>query len=332
MSGGPAMTVVVMGYRNAQTIAGAVDSVVGQRCHEPFEIVVVTSGGDDSAGVVRQAHPDLTVIESASRMLPGAARNAGIDAARGAVVAFLAADCEAEPGWVQARLDAHRQGRPVVAGAMTAGPSGQRVGPVSFGSHLALYSYRLPGRPAGPVVAPDPAVHGLSYTRAALDRIGPFATDVLIGEDTAAATRLATAGTEIWFEPTVRTAHRGPTSVRELLASHRRRGVATARWAPEPMSRAAAAIRVPVAALATSADALRTAWRFSPSRRGRVVAAAPWVVAARAATAIGHYQVRVDLDRPGRGVRRRISWPAKPAKQPTPAPAPTSATTGTTRR
>src|SRR5205807_246568 len=76
--GDPVLTVVVMGYRNEATILRSIRSVVDQSSDDPFEIVVVTSGGDHSADLVAQAFPHLSVVDSSSRLFPGGARNAGI--------------------------------------------------------------------------------------------------------------------------------------------------------------------------------------------------------------------------------------------------------------
>ena len=297
MSSGPAITVVVMGYRNEATIVAAVTSVLGQETTDPVEVVVVTSGGDGSAALVRSAFPELALVESASRLLPGGARNAGVAAGRGDIVAFLAADCLAEPGWVQARLAAHRAGHPVVAGAMTSAPPHR---PSAVASHLALYCHRLPGRPAGPVHPTDPAAHGLSYDRPVLDRLGPFDPHVLVGEDTAAARRLGELGVPIWFEPRVRTAHRGPTGTRAMLAHHHRRGRVAARAAGPPArreSRLRTAMALPAATAVISAHTAAAAWRNGRGERTRLVVTLPWLVAAVAASLAGRYRERLRSDR-----------------------------------
>lgn len=283
----PAMTVVVMGYRNAVTIASAVASVVAQASPEPFEVVVVTSGGDGSGDVVRNRFPDLVVFESAVRLLPGAARNAGIGLATGDVVAFLAADCLAEPNWIAARLAAHRAGHPVVAGAMTVAPPRR---PSAWALHFDLFGARLVGRAAGPVRPPDPATHGLSLARDVLDRMGPFDPDRLIGEDTEAAQRLADLGVPIWFEPRVRTAHRGPQTARALLTDRYRRGRAAAQasgLSPPPISRGRAVYAVPMRWARGMEHTVRTCWRNGSGERGRLVVALPWLAAGRAAGLAG---------------------------------------------
>src|SRR5690606_13741993 len=74
----PALTVVVMGYRNQETIGEALTSLVEQDSPEPFEVVVVTSGGGRSAAVARETAPGIQVVDSPTRLMPGGARNAGV--------------------------------------------------------------------------------------------------------------------------------------------------------------------------------------------------------------------------------------------------------------
>lgn len=229
----PALTVVVMGYLNGDTILAAVDSVLTQEASEPFEVVVVTSGDDGSAELVRSRHLGVQVVASPERLLPGGARNAGLAASAGEFIAFLAADCVAMPGWVEGRLRRHRAGAGVVAASMTnAGPPGR----AAWAHMYLLFSGRLPGRPGGPVTYPDSAAHGLSYSRSVLNQLGAFEDRVLIGEDTQAARRLAELGVVPWFEPAVVIGHTGPAGLAELFVDMRRRGAAAAGARGESLS------------------------------------------------------------------------------------------------
>ena len=284
------MTVVVMGYCDRRTIVDAVASVLAQRSPEPFDVVVVTSGRDGSGDAVRAAFGDVTVVESDARLLPGGTRNVGVRATTAELVAFLAADCLAEPGWVAARLAAHRAGHPVVAGAMTTAAP-QR--PSAWALHFDLYGARLPGRAEGPLLPGDPAAHGLSFARVVLDRVGPFDEHTRVGEDTDIARRLAPLGVPIWFAPRVRTAHRGPTSTRALLAERYRRGAMAARNdgvsapAASPMRLLAA---LPARWVRRVTSAVATGWRYGRGERLRLLAALPWLAAGRAAGLAGWYR------------------------------------------
>lgn len=288
----PAISVVVMGYRNEATIVDAVASLVGQEASEPFEVVVVTSGGDRSGDRVRAAFGHVRVVESPVRLMPGGARNAGVTATTGGVVAFLAADCLAEPGWIEARLAAHRAGHAVVAGAMTAAPPPR---PAAWGSHFALFCHRLPGQGSGPIDPNDAVAHGLSFDRAVLDRLGPFDADRRVAEDTLAAHRLGEMGVGLWLAAGVRTAHHGPGNAWALAVDHFRRGDRAVRTADavRPLSAARALFGYPVTVVLIARSIATIAWRNGRGERARLVVSVPWLVLAVAAGQAGRYRARL---------------------------------------
>jgi glycosyltransferase involved in cell wall biosynthesis len=287
-----------MGYRDAPTIVRATRSVVEQAAAD-VEIVVVTSGGDDSAARVRAAFPDLPVVEAPTRLLPGGARNAGVEATRGAVVAFLAADCAAEPGWVAARRTLHAAGHPVVASAVT---NGERRHPAAWAFHFGVFRPRLGGRAAGPVSALDPAAHGCSFDRAVLERLGPFDEAVEIGEDTIAVRALDALGVPVWFEPTVRTMHWGPHTMIDLVRDRYRRGCARGRVSGPVADRWVSVVLV----WALMYRLVPGMWREAGSDRRWVILSLPWMVAGNAAFLVG-------FQRAGRRLRGPAPIPTRPA-------------------
>lgn len=214
------MSVVVMGYRNASTIVDAVRSVVEQI--EPgVDVVVVTSGPEHGTDAVRAACPEVAIHAVSDRLMPGGARNRGLAASAGEVVAFLAADCLAMPGWVSGRRQAHAAGRRVVAGSVIG--AGRRT-PWAVASWLIGYSNRLPGLPSEYVGPESARRHSLSIDRALLVELGGFNEHVRLGEDTALADAILERGIPIWFEASVRLAHRGPDGPVRLLRDEFRRG------------------------------------------------------------------------------------------------------------
>ncbi len=281
------MSVVVMGYRNEATAVAAVRSLVDQVGSQPVELVFVTSGGDRSAELVRSYYPDMTLIESATRLLPGATRNAGVAATRGAIVAFLEADCVAEPGWLAGRIAAHRAGHRAVATAMTHRGPGR---PSAWAAHYVVFRARLPGRPSGPVTYPDPAAHGLSFDREVLELVGPFDEAMRIGEDTEAARRLRDVGIGAWFESDLRTAHWGPESFRAMLRDLYDRGD---RYAAADTSTdhvivlREAALFVP-RWLRRLRGIVLSAWRNGRGERWRILVSLPWIAIGTAAHLAGY--------------------------------------------
>ena len=191
----------------------AVQSLLVQSA--PAELVVVNSGGGDAEARLRAAGLIVPVVECADLLLPGATRNRGIAATKAPFLAFLAMDCLACPGWVAARVRAHKAGAKLVASSLL--PDRIRS-PIAWGSHLALHARRLPGTPAK-----EAALYGVSYARELFDQFGHFDERLRIGEDSEFNARTAVAGTPVWT-PEVCTVHRVPTSPLAFLLEQHERG------------------------------------------------------------------------------------------------------------
>lgn len=256
---GADLAVVVLAMGDAPELGPAIRSLQSQG--ERLEIVVVHSGASDA----RREAPglDVAVRRFAGRLLPGAARNAGIGATTAPFVAFLAADCLAEPGWAAARLAAHRAGAAAVASAVT-NPSPRNL--AAWISYVALFHRRMPRVPAAEALR-----YGASYARDLFARFGTFREDLRAGEDTDFHERLA-GEVEVVWEPRIRTAHRHPTSLARLVADQFRRGARSASaWAamggPRPVAVALDSIR-------RAPGGAAIAWRAAEPGERRWIAAA----------------------------------------------------------
>lgn len=99
---------VIIPARDAQaTLARAVASVRAQT-YTSVEVVVVDDASEDQGRACRECAPDRLVLRETSAG-PGAARNAGVAAANGSLLAFLDADDWWLPEKLQAYLE-HLQG------------------------------------------------------------------------------------------------------------------------------------------------------------------------------------------------------------------------------
>lgn len=268
---------VVMSYRCEPGLAEAVASLLDQG--EPVELVVVNSGGGRPREALERAGFEVPVVDRRERLYPGGARNLGVEATSAPFVAFLAADCLAEPGWVAGRLREHRRGAPAVAGPVT------NLHPDSAAARafqIFHYARRMPGTPAG-----QRLLYGLSYSREVLRAHGPFDEGLRTGEDTQVKERLKAAGVAIAWADDVRTAHRHPVRLRDLLREQASRG-GRALLALRALGRETTGLRVARYAVFDLPAKVGLCWRLAgPVERRGIVVAAPALGLAALAFASG---------------------------------------------
>ena len=105
------MISVVVPVRNGMPwIEEQIRALAAQRCDEPWEVVIADNGSTDGtlefARDWSASHDHFLVVDASG--LPGtsAARNAGVEVARGELLAFCDADDVVMAGWLQACADA----------------------------------------------------------------------------------------------------------------------------------------------------------------------------------------------------------------------------------
>lgn len=207
------LAVVVLAHGPSEPVLDAVASLHGQS--EAAELVLSHSGSGDGPRIVAERFPDVRVVSSERTRLPGAARNAGVAATSAPFVAFLAADCLARPGWVEARKRRHGGGAGAVASAMVPGGSASPT----LAAYVLQHSGRMPHRRLAPAHR-----FGVSYARALIERMGGFPEHLERCEDLAFNRSLLAAGEEVVWAPEVQTVHRYAEGVGPFLADAWHRG------------------------------------------------------------------------------------------------------------
>jgi glycosyltransferase involved in cell wall biosynthesis/GT2 family glycosyltransferase len=104
----PAISVVVCAYTfdRLAVMGEAIDSVRAQTL-PPHEIVLVIDHAPELLEEARRRWPDLEIVANRERQGLSGARNTGVAAASGEVVAFLDDDAVAAPDWLQRLADAY---------------------------------------------------------------------------------------------------------------------------------------------------------------------------------------------------------------------------------
>jgi peptidoglycan/xylan/chitin deacetylase (PgdA/CDA1 family)/glycosyltransferase involved in cell wall biosynthesis len=214
----PALSAIVISRDDEDVIERSVASVVEQRCEWPFEVIVVTSGSDRTADVVRENFPSMRLVELPDPALPGEARNAGLRVARGDYVSFPGSHVELPEGSLEARRQAHDLGYAMVTGSTLNGTRTK----AGWASYFLDHHTVLPNRPSTEL--PGAPAH-CSYNREALLEVGGFPEDLRAGEDTVVNKELADRGYVAYRAADVTLIHSSPCrTIWKLLSHHFVRG------------------------------------------------------------------------------------------------------------
>jgi len=221
---------VVVPMRNAATRIGELlDALEGQQGSPEFEVVLVDDGSEDGTPERVRARGGATRLLEGPQRGPAAARNRGLDEARGERIAFLGDDTLPEPDWL-ARHDAAWRRRGATSGVAVVGYTAwhPRLRPDRF-----LRFLNEEGLQFGYALIEDPEdvpfnffyTSNLSADRALLagerfDERFPYPA----WEDVELAYRLRRRGLRLVYEPAARVLHDHPTDFERFRLRQERAG------------------------------------------------------------------------------------------------------------
>jgi glycosyltransferase involved in cell wall biosynthesis len=213
----PRVSVVIPAYHSDETIAACLESLRGQTFRD-FDVIVVNSSQEPrTKQIVEGCFPEVRFEQAPARLLPHAARNAGVRHARGELLVFTDPDCVARADWLERLVAAVDAGHAVVCGAIDPGAWGW----VARGIHLCKYSFRLSGLRGGPCAVAGTA--NACCTREVWTAVGPFDGDRYAG-DGLFSWRAAARGWQPWFEPRAIVEHVFTGSLAALWTERLERG------------------------------------------------------------------------------------------------------------
>jgi O-antigen biosynthesis protein len=163
----PKISVVVCSHNGGRTLR---DCLEGLRAtdYPDFETIVVDDGSTDATPAIAQEYC-CRLVRTQNRGL-SSARNTGIEAARGEIVAFTDDDARPDPHWLRYLADAFRRGT-------EAGIGGPNIVPPSDG-WVAQCVAASPGGPAHVLLSDQEAEHipgcNMAFRKTALQAIDGF--------------------------------------------------------------------------------------------------------------------------------------------------------------
>lgn len=226
----PGVSVIVPVRNDARRLRRCLDALAAQSlARNAFEVIVVDNGStDDSARIARSCSGVRLLFEPA----PGsyAARNAGLEAAKGELVAFTDSDCIPEPDWLANLLAAAERhpGFGAIAGHVEFFRAGEAACEACFHfERLFLMDQQANARKGHCVTA-----NWLSPART-LREFGGFNGALQSGGDFELAGRLAGAGLKVIYAPRAVVRHPARRSTAEVEVKIRR--ITRGLWDYTPM-------------------------------------------------------------------------------------------------
>jgi len=225
------VSVIIASDRVTDLLEESLRSLTAQENPPPFE-VLVASGVEPASLAGKTFALHWVAVEDRN---PALRRNRAARLARGAILAFLDDDAEAEPGWLSAGaralercdvvggLDLLREGAPFAERL-----SDLLLATRGIGSGVPAHQ-RTPR--AGPVRSPhDLALCNLFAKREAFDPVGGFDETLgYVSEDTDFVRRAIGSGARVELDPAIRVRHRRRTFPAAYLAQRWRYRVKTGR-------------------------------------------------------------------------------------------------------
>ena len=216
----PRISIVVCAYNAAEHIEACLTSLEASDYPE-LEVIVCDDGSSDGTPEIARGFP-FKVLELAHRGL-SSARNEGISAATGEIVAFLDADAFCHPEWpYHLALSLEDEGV-----AASGGPNL----PVPGASMVERAVSEAPGGPVHVLLTDDRAEHvpgcNMAFRKDALLQVEGFdSVFTSAGDDVDVCWKILEAGHDIAFSPAAQVRHRRRDSVSGYLAQQKNYGKA----------------------------------------------------------------------------------------------------------
>jgi GT2 family glycosyltransferase len=219
----PKATVVVASYNGATSLETCL-AALGRLNYPDYEVILVDDGSTDDTPQIAQKFPAVRTIRQENMGL-SAARNRGVAAAAGEIIAFTDSDCRPEEDWLYYLVgDLLRTDHAGIGGHNLLPPDDSAIAAAVMAS---------PGGPAHVMLTDTEAEHipgcNMAFYKSVLDELGGF--DHVFrkaGDDVDICWRLQQRGYKIGFSPAGFVWHYRRSTVRAFLKQQNGYGEAEA--------------------------------------------------------------------------------------------------------
>jgi cellulose synthase/poly-beta-1,6-N-acetylglucosamine synthase-like glycosyltransferase len=211
----PRISVVVCSYNGSRTLSETLTALKNLD-YPDYEIIVVDDGSTDQTGIIAEEY-GVRLIRADHNGL-SEARNLGMNAATGEIVAYIDDDAYPDPHWLAYLASAFMRTNHVGIGGPNIAPPGDGV--------IAECVANAPGGPVHVLLSDDVAEHipgcNMAFRREQLVAIGGFDPRFRIaGDDVDICWRLQERGWTLGFAPTAVVWHHRRNSIRGYFKQQR---------------------------------------------------------------------------------------------------------------
>jgi glycosyltransferase involved in cell wall biosynthesis len=219
----PKVSVVVCAYNADRTIDTCLAALETVR-YPDYEVIVVNDGSTDGTLEICRKYPYIRLICQENKGL-SVARNVGLEAATGEIVAYTDADCDVDPDWITYLVHGFRITGQVAVGGPNLPPPEDALVP----SAVAV----SPGGPTHVLIDDLEAEHiagcNMAFKAEVLRELGGFDAQYrAAGDDVDICWRLQDAGHSIGFSPSAQVWHFRRNTVKDYFNQQRGYGKAEA--------------------------------------------------------------------------------------------------------
>ncbi|MEW6157932.1 MAG: glycosyltransferase [Verrucomicrobiota bacterium] len=204
----PSISVIVCTYNGARTLRECLEAL--QNLDYPdYEVIVVNDGSTDATSEIA-AEFEVRLVDTPNRGL-SAARNTGLQAGKGEIVAYIDDDAYPDPHWLKYLATTFERSRHVAVGGPNFAPPGDGA--------IAECVVNAPGGPVHVLINDREAEHipgcNMAFRKSALEEIRGFDAQFRVaGDDVDVCWRILERGWTIGFSPSAVVWHHRRNSIR----------------------------------------------------------------------------------------------------------------------